>query len=165
MELINNIPFAILQLILYFYKINIVYQYTRRDYFIIIGIIISSLVLYELFGTKSLLFVVISSLIFLYRKIKFYSILAVLITSLIMYLSNFTTLVLYVTVLDKITDTYILLTIYMLVFFIVSLITSLVLRFLLQKLKTSYLSMNKTYNIIIALVLVISFVFLLLFFS
>lgn len=76
-----------------------------------------------------------------------------------MYLSNFTTLVLYVTVLDKITDTYILLTIYMLVFFIVSLITSLVLRFLLQKLKTSYLSMNKTYNIIIALVLVISFVF------
>ncbi|COE33827.1 quorum-sensing sensor histidine kinase AgrC [Staphylococcus warneri] len=161
MELINNIPFAILQLILYFWVTKLIsfIKYTRRDYFIIIGIIISSLVLYELFGTKSLLFVVISSLIFLYRKIKFYSILAVLITSLIMYLSNFTTLVLYVTVLDKITDTYILLTIYMLVFFIVSLITSLVLRFLLQKLKTSYLSMNKTYNIIIALVLVISFVF------
>lgn len=117
MELINNIPFAILQLILYFWVTKLIsfIKYTRRDYFIIIGIIISSLVLYELFGTKSLLFVVISSLIFLYRKIKFYSILAVLITSLIMYLSNFTTLVLYVTVLDKITDTYILLTIYMLV--------------------------------------------------
>lgn len=161
MDLINNILFAILQLILFFWVAKLISytKFIRRDYFIILGIIISSLILFELIGTKSILFVVLSCLIFFYRKIKLYSILAVMITSLIMYLSNFTTIALYFTVLDNIKNTYLLLTIYMILFFIVSLITSLLLRFLLNKLKTSYLSMNKTYNIIITMVLVISFIF------
>lgn len=57
MDLINNILFAILQLILFFWVAKLISytKFIRRDYFIILGIIISSLILFELIGTKSIL--------------------------------------------------------------------------------------------------------------
>ncbi|TID09241.1 accessory protein regulator protein C [Staphylococcus aureus subsp. aureus 21204] len=100
-----------------------------------------------------------SSIIFLFFKLKYYAIVTILVTMIIMYLSNFATVGLFLTLRKYTTDPAILLPLYILSFSSVSLLATYLVRISLKKFKKSYLSLNKTYMIIISFVLFATFAF------
>lgn len=78
---------------------------------------------------------------------------------IIIYLNNFTTINLFLTLKKYTTDPTILLPLYILSFSSISLLTTYLIKISLKKFKKSYLSLNKTYIIIISFILFTTFTF------
>ncbi|HEK6554623.1 sensor histidine kinase [Staphylococcus aureus] len=161
METINNLAMATFQLVILFTVAKFIsfVKFNLRDYFIIVGIIIPTMFLYYFYGSRAVLIPTFSSIIFLFFKLKYYAIVTILVTMIIMYLSNFATVGLFLTLRKYNTDPAILLPLYILSFSSVSLLATYLVRISLKKFKKSYLSLNKTYMIIISFVLFATFAF------
>ncbi|UXT69954.1 quorum-sensing sensor histidine kinase AgrC [Staphylococcus aureus] len=161
METINNLAMATFQLVILFTVAKFIsfVKFNLRDYFIIVGIIIPTMFLYYFYGSRAVLIPTFSSIIFLFFKLKYYAIVTILVTMIIMYLSNFATVGLFLTLRKYTTDTVILLPLYILSFSSVSLLATYLVRISLKKFKKSYLSLNRTYMIIISFVLFATFAF------
>ncbi|GBV08766.1 quorum-sensing sensor histidine kinase AgrC [Staphylococcus aureus] len=161
METINNLAMATFQLVILFTVAKFIsfVKFNLRDYFIIVGIIIPTMFLYYFYGSRAVLIPTFSSIIFLFFKLKYYAIVTILVTMIIMYLSNFATVGLFLTLRKYTTDPAILLPLYILFFSSVSLLATYLVRISLKKFKKSYLSLNKTYMIIISFVLFATFAF------
>ncbi|EOB8230372.1 quorum-sensing sensor histidine kinase AgrC [Staphylococcus aureus] len=161
METINNLAIATFQLVILFTVAKFIsfVKFNLRDYFIIVGIIIPTMFLYYFYGSRAVLIPTFSSIIFLFFKLKYYAIVTILVTMIIMYLSNFATVGLFLTLRKYTTDPAILLPLYILYFSSVSLLATYLVRISLKKFKKSYLSLNKTYMIIISFVLFATFAF------
>ncbi len=161
METINNLAMATFQLVILFTVAKFIsfVKFNLRDYFIIVGIIIPTMFLYYFYGSRAVLIPTFSSIIFLFFKLKYYAIVTILVTMIIMYLSNFATVGLFLTLRKYTTDPAILLPLYILSFSSVSLLATYLVRISLKKFKKSYLSLNRTYMIIISFVLFATFAF------
>ncbi|HEK6357675.1 TPA: GHKL domain-containing protein [Staphylococcus aureus] len=161
METINNLAMATFQLVILFTVAKFIsfVKFNLRDYFIIVGIIIPTMFLYYFYGSRAVLIPTFSSIIFLFFKLKYYAIVTILVTMIIMYLSNFATVGLFLTLRKYTTDPARLLPLYILSFSSVSLLATYLVRISLKKFKKSYLSLNKTYMIIISFVLFATFAF------
>lgn len=161
METINNLAMATFQLVILFTVAKFIsfVKFNLRDYFIIVGIIIPTMFLYYFYGSRAVLIPTFSSIIFLFFKLKYYAIVTILVTMIIMYLSNFATVGLFLTLRKYTTDPVILLPLYILSFSSVSLLATYWVRISLKKFKKSYLSLNRTYMIIISFVLFATFAF------
>ncbi|HDI1462733.1 TPA: sensor histidine kinase [Staphylococcus aureus] len=161
METINNLAMATFQLVILFTVAKFIsfVKFNLRDYFIIVGIIIPTMFLYYFYGSRAVLIPTFSSIIFLFFKLKYYAIVTILVTMIIMYLSNFATVGLFLTLRKYTTDPAILLPLSILSFSSVSLLATYLVRISLKKFKKSYLSLNKTYMIIISFVLFATFAF------
>lgn len=159
MEVFNLTSLSIFQIILAFIVAKVIskVKYTVRDYFIILGIIIPSTILYSFFGSSALIFVLLAMLIFFYFKLKFHGVLTVLLSHIVMYFTNYINLIIFITLIDKIHNTFILLLLYFIIFSAVSLFMGYLVSLLFKRLKESYLSLNKKYITIILIVLCLSF--------
>ncbi|PTL00435.1 ATP-binding protein [Staphylococcus haemolyticus] len=131
-----------------------------RDYLLIAGIIIPSSILYYFFDSFALIILLVGCAIFLYSKVQFYSILTVLSCAIIMFFSNFVTVITFVLFENYLNTKFLIFIVYITIFSSFSIMFGVFFRFLLNKLKQSYLSINKTYLTIISLVLILSFIIL-----
>ncbi|MDU6688979.1 MAG: GHKL domain-containing protein, partial [Staphylococcus epidermidis] len=131
-----------------------------RDYIIVFTIVIPSAIMYYFWQSKALIVLVIIIIIFFYTKIKLYSILVVLFTTMILYITNFITVYIHLTIKDYIPFKFVLQLIHFTFFVIITLIIAYLTQLLFNKLKVSYLSLNKRYLFIITIVLFISFILL-----
>ena len=165
MDLLSNVPLALFQGFLLFIIAKIVsnIKYKTRDYLIVLAIIIPSALLYYFFGCISILYLLISCGIFFYYKIKFYSIITVLGSAILMFLSNFIVFFLIIFIENTLDNQYLILMIYLTLFSLISIILAYTFKIVFKKFKQSYLSINKTYLIIITIVLVSSFIILLIY--
>ncbi|WP_432789908.1 GHKL domain-containing protein [Staphylococcus hominis] len=165
MDLLSNVPLALFQGFLLFIIAKIVsnIKYKTRDYLIVLAIIIPSALLYYFFGSISILYLLISCGIFFYYKIKFYSIITVLGSAILMFLSNFIFFFLIIFIENTLDNQYLILMIYLTLFSLISIILAYTFKIVFKKFKQSYLSINKTYLIIITIVLVSSFIILLIY--
>ncbi len=165
MDLLSNVPLALFQGFLLFIIAKIVsnIKYKTRDYLIVLAIIIPSALLYYFFGSISILYLLISCGIFFYYKIKFYSIITVLGSAILMFLSNFIVFFLIIFIENTLDNQYLILMIYLTLFSLISIIFAYTFKIVFKKFKQSYLSINKTYLIIITIVLVSSFIILLIY--
>ncbi|PTL08358.1 quorum-sensing sensor histidine kinase AgrC, partial [Staphylococcus haemolyticus] len=98
--------------------------------------------------------------IFFYSKVKFYSILTLLSCSIILFFSNFVTVITFILFENYLNTKFLIFIVYITIFSSFSIMFGVFFRFLLNKLKQSYLSINKTYLTIISLVLILSFIIL-----
>ncbi|WP_337220554.1 quorum-sensing sensor histidine kinase AgrC [Staphylococcus epidermidis] len=162
MDDINLFPFAGLQIFLMIWvtKVIINMKFNFRDYIIVFTIVIPSAIMYYFWQSKALIVLVIIIIIFFYTKIKLYSILVVLFTTMILYITNFITVYIYLTIKDYIPFKFVLQLIHFTFFVIITLIIAYLTQLLFNKLKVSYLSLNKRYLFIITIVLFISFILL-----
>ncbi|MDU4967747.1 MAG: GHKL domain-containing protein, partial [Staphylococcus epidermidis] len=117
-------------------------------------------IMYYFWQSKALIVLVIIIIIFFYTKIKLYSILVVLFTTMILYITNFITVYIHLTIKDYIPFKFVLQLIHFTFFVIITLIIAYLTQLLFNKLKVSYLSLNKRYLFIITIVLFISFILL-----
>lgn len=165
MDLLSNVPLALFQGFLLFIIAKIVsnIKYKTRDYLIVLAIIIPSALLYYFFGSISILYLLISCGIFFYYKIKFYSIITVLGSAILMFLSNFIVFFLIIFIENTLDNQYLILMMYLTLFSLISIILAYTFKIVFKKFKQSYLSINKTYLIIITIVLVSSFIILLIY--
>ena len=165
MDLLSNVPLALFQGFLLFIIAKIVsnIKYKTRDYLIVLAIIIPSALLYYFFGSISILYLLISCGIFFYYKIKFYYIITVLGSAILMFLSNFIVFFLIIFIENTLDNQYLILMIYLTLFSLISIILAYTFKIVFKKFKQSYLSINKTYLIIITIVLVSSFIILLIY--
>ena len=162
MDDINLFPFAGLQIFLMIWvtKVIINMKFNFRDYIIVFTIVIPSAIMYYFWQSKALIVLVIIITIFFYTKIKLYSILVVLFTTMILYITNFITVYIHLTIKDYIPFKFALQLIHFTSFVIITLIIAYLTQLLFNKLKVSYLSLNKRYLFIITIVLFISFILL-----
>lgn len=162
MDDINLFPFAGLQIFLMIWvtKVIINMKFNFRDYIIVLTIVIPSAIMYYFWQSKALIVLVIIITIFFYTKIKLYSILVVLFTTMILYITNFITVYIHLTIKDYIPFKFALQLIHFTSFVIITLIIAYLTQLLFNKLKVSYLSLNKRYLLIITIVLFISFILL-----
>ncbi|OFO39917.1 GHKL domain-containing protein [Staphylococcus hominis] len=162
MNLFENLALPFIQSFLLFLiaKIILDIKYNSRDYLIILAIIIPSAFLYYFFGSFLLLFLLISCVIFLYLKVKLYSILAVLSSAILMFLSNFIGFFISIFLRFYISNTILVAISYTIIFSFISIILGYSFKFLFRRLKKSYLAINKTYLLVISIVLVSSFMIL-----
>lgn len=161
MDPLNFLPFASIQtaLLIFLTKTIVNLKFYLKDYLFSLGLIILSTLMYYFLGNSFLLFLVALLIIFFYRKIKLYSIIVVLISNLIMYLTNFISVIFYLTAKNTIENNIIVFISYFIVFITLAIILGYFIKFLFTKLKESYLSINTTYITVIVLVLAISFMF------
>lgn len=162
MDDINLFPFAGLQIFLMIWvtKVIINMKFNFRDYIIVFTIVIPSAIMYYFWQSKALIVLVIIIIIFFYTKIKLYSILVVLFTTMILYITNCITVYIHLTIKDYIPFKFVLQLIHFTFFVIITLIIAYLTQLLFNKLKVSYLSLNKRYLFIITIVLFISFILL-----
>ncbi|SUM70143.1 quorum-sensing sensor histidine kinase AgrC [Staphylococcus hominis] len=162
MNLFENLALPFFQSFLLFLiaKIILDIKYNLRDYLIILAIIIPSAFLYYFFGSFLLLFLLISCVIFLYLKVKLYSILALLSSAILMFLSNFIGFFISIFLRFYISNTILVAISYTIIFSFISIILGYFFKFLFRRLKKSYLAINKTYLLVISIVLVSSFMIL-----
>lgn len=162
MNLFENLALPFFQGFLLFLiaKIILDIKYNLRDYLIIFAIIIPSAFLYYFFGSFLLFFLLISCVIFLYLKVKLYSILAVLSSAILMFLSNFIGFFISIFLRFYISNTILVAISYTIFFSFISIILGYSFKFLFKRLKKSYLAINKTYLLVISIVLVSSFMIL-----
>ncbi|PNZ70761.1 GHKL domain-containing protein [Staphylococcus croceilyticus] len=165
MTIINFVPLSIFQTIMLIWvaKIIIDIKFEKRDYLAILGIIIPSSILFYYFDRKSVLILIILCIIFFYTKVKLWSILAILMSTLVMYISNFFTVSLFYLLGNNLTLKFTLLVLYMISFSIIALICAYFIRFLVNRLKKTYLFFNNIYILIISLFLVFSIITLYLY--
>ena len=80
-----------------------------------------------------------------------------------MFLSNFIVFFLIIFIENTLDNQYLILMIYLTLFSLISIILAYTFKIVFKKFKQSYLSINKTYLIIITIVLVSSFIILLIY--
>ncbi|MEL0538988.1 quorum-sensing sensor histidine kinase AgrC [Staphylococcus debuckii] len=166
MELLNGILIAIYQGLLLFMiaKIILNLTYTKKELLIILFINVCGGLLYLIIDRFALFIIIISAIIYMYRKVKIYSFLTMVGSVLILYLGNLSAMSSFLLIDDSMKYSSILINvIYILLFTATSILLSFLVRFLVKRLKQSYLSTNKLYIILIAIFLLISFVLLFIF--
>lgn len=161
MDALNYLPFAGVQTLLLFLIIKIILniKFNYKDYLFTSGIIILSIVMFYFFGNKVLPLIVITLFLFFYKKIKLYSFLAVLISNLVLYLTNYLAVSLFLYSRRFFQNDSIALIIHFITFVTIAFILAYLLRFLFNKLRESYLSLNKRYITIVTVVIFLSFIF------
>ncbi|GGG94951.1 GHKL domain-containing protein [Staphylococcus pragensis] len=162
MDILTNVPLAFFQGFLLFLTAKIILniKFTLRDYSIILLVMIPSSFLFYFFGSISILYLLIGCGIFLYTKVKLYSLITVLSSAILMFLSNFIGFFLVVVVENLTNNSLIISFSYLLIFLLITLILAYSVRFLINKLMQSYLSINKTYLTVISIVLILSCIIL-----
>lgn len=161
MDAFNFLPFAAIQIFLMVWVTKTIanIKFVGKDYIFITGIIVLSAILYNVYSSQALVFVVLMIIIFFYSKVRWYSIVIVLMSALLSYLTNFITLTISLYTEDIIHSIYLFTISHFLIFIILSLILAHLFKHLLIKLRYSYLYLSKRYYIIISFVLAIAFIY------
>lgn len=139
------------------------YKYSQRDYIILtFGIVIPSIILYLIFDKNSLLYLILCFFIFYFRRAKIIGIITVLLTILVLMINDFVATWFFAYLNTYHINFYVASLIYMIVFALGCYIFSFIIITLFNKLKTSWLYINKFYLIVLSLFLASGF---LIFFS
>ncbi|WP_422936916.1 quorum-sensing sensor histidine kinase AgrC [Staphylococcus lugdunensis] len=125
-------------------------KFYLRDYLAVAGIIVPSAVLFVVFGRQSIIFLLIICLIYFYVKIGFYSIIAILGSALIMYISNFFSVSLIILIGNFIKFRIIYVIISLSSYILIGVLCAFMTKYLINKLKKTYLFFNKVYIIVIS---------------
>ncbi|WP_086429297.1 quorum-sensing sensor histidine kinase AgrC [Staphylococcus cornubiensis] len=135
------------------------YKYSQRDYIILIlGIVIPSIILYFIFGRNSLLYLILCFFIFYFRRAKIIGIITVLLSILILLINDFIATGVFAYLNTYQVNYYLITLIYMVVFALGCYIFSFIVITLFNKLKTSWLYINKLYLIALVLFLASGFI-------
>lgn len=139
------------------------YKYSQRDYIILtFGIVIPSIILYLIFDKNSLLYLIFCFFIFYFKRAKIIGIITVLLTILVLMINDFVATWFFAYLNTYHINFYVASLIYMIVFALGCYIFSFIIITLFNKLKTSWLYINKFYLIVLSLFLASGF---LIFFS
>lgn len=162
MDLVPSVPLAFFQGFLLFLTAKIILdiKYTTRDYLAIAVVIIPPALLYQYLGSILVFYLLIGCGCILYTKVKLYSVIAVFSSAILMFTSNFIAFILVVVVEKDANNTIIGFISFIIAFSIISVVIAYSFRYLLKKLKQSYLSINSTYLTVISAVLILSFIIL-----
>ncbi|EHJ07215.1 quorum-sensing sensor histidine kinase AgrC [Staphylococcus simiae] len=164
MDVLNFFPLAILQIVLIFLITKIIsdIHYSKRDYAIILAIIIPSTILHYFFGNIILILVFIVMLLFFYTKIKAYAVITVLLSQLIMYVTNYINLIVFLSILSNSKSTFFLVFAYIMIFTIIPISLAYLIKLIINRLKNTYLASNKTY---LSLIAIVAFIILCFFYA
>ena len=165
MEGLNDWITSFFQLATIFYVARVLagIKYNLRDYLFILGLMIPVSLLFYFVGNNVLILIILISIIFLYRKIKLLSILTIFGTNIILYLCNFFTILLIAWFEDYTRNSIVYLVVYLISFGIWAIVLANSIKFLINRIKKSYLYTNKIYISIISIFLVITFFILFIF--
>lgn len=165
MTFLNSIYISIYQLIVLFGVIKIIgnVTYKTRDYISILGIVIPSTLLYFIFSTRIILILIVCTLIFMYIRNKFLGLIFVVLTFLLLYISNFFSVWTMALLKKYNLSSYLMITIYIVVFTIIALFLAIITRYFIKKLSHSILSLNKVYLTLIGIILLATFLILYLY--
>lgn len=165
MTFLNSIYISIYQLIVLFGVIKIIgnVTYKTRDYISILGIVIPSTLLYFVFSTRIILILIVFTLIFMYIRNKFLGLIFVVLTFLLLYISNFFSVWTMALLKNNNLSSYLMITIYIVVFTIIALFLAIITRYFIKKLSHSILSLNKVYLTLIGIILLATFLILYLY--
>ncbi|MCG7339927.1 GHKL domain-containing protein [Staphylococcus sp. ACRSN] len=155
MTILSSLTLTIIQSLILFVIIKIInsIKYTVRDYITMIGIIIPSTVVFYLFQSRAMIFLLGCTAIFMYFRNRIIGLVSVLISFFILYIANFITTWL-ATISYNLIDNDILFNLLYIVFFAVTTLGfSFISRYFVKKLLSSDLSFNKIYLTIVALFL------------
>ncbi|EVI48242.1 quorum-sensing sensor histidine kinase AgrC [Staphylococcus lugdunensis] len=152
MEYLNSIFISIFQAVMLIIVAKIIanVKFYLRDYLAVAGIIVPSAVLFVVFGRQSIIFLLIICLIYFYVKIGFYSIIAILGSALIMYISNFFSVSLIILIGNFIKFRIIYIIISLSSYILIGVLCAFMTKYLINKLKKTYLFFNKVYIIVIS---------------
>lgn len=152
MEYLNSIFISIFQAVMLIIVAKIIanVKFYLRDYLAVAGIIVPSAVLFVVFGRQSIIFLLIICLIYFYVKIGFYSIIAILGSALIMYISNFFSVSLIILIGNFIKFRIIYVIISLSSYILIGVLCAFMTKYLINKLKKTYLFFNKVYIIVIS---------------
>ncbi|MCH8648078.1 GHKL domain-containing protein [Staphylococcus lugdunensis] len=152
MEYLNSIFISIFQAVMLIIVAKIIanIKFYLRDYLAVAGIIVPSAVLFVVFGRQSIIFLLIICLIYFYVKIGFYSIIAILGSALIMYISNFFSVSLIILIGNFIKFRIIYVIISLSSYILIGVLCAFMTKYLINKLKKTYLFFNKVYIIVIS---------------
>lgn len=165
MELLNGMFIATYQGILLFLiaKIILNLRYTYKELAMMVIINILGSFSYIIIGKYALFIVILLTTIYLYKKIKLFSLLAMVGSVLILYLGNLSAMSVFI-LLDAYDPKRLILNIlYLVSFTIVAILLAYAVRYLIKRLKSSYLSSNKLYLTTVTIFLTLSFIVLFLF--
>lgn len=160
MELLTGMFIATYQGILLFLiaKIILNLRYTYKEIAILIAINILGSFSYIIIGKYALFIVILFTTIYLYKKIKLYSLLTMVGSVLILYLGNLSAMSVFI-LLDAYDPKRVFLNVlYLITFTVVSILLAYAVRYLIKKLKSSYLSSNKLYIVTLTAFLVATFI-------
>ncbi|HCG75760.1 MULTISPECIES: quorum-sensing sensor histidine kinase AgrC [Staphylococcus] len=165
MEGLNDWITSLFQLATIFYVARVLagIKYNLRDYLFILGLMIPVNLLFYFVGNNVLILIILISIIFFYRKIKLLSILTIFGTNIILYLCNFFTILLIAWFEDYTRNSIVYLVVYLISFGIWAIVLANSIKFLINRIKKSYLYTNKIYISIISIFLVITFFILFIF--
>ena len=162
MELINGVFIAIYQGMLLFFitKIILSLKYSVKELLCILLINLCGSLSFVIINKYALFIVIGLTTVYLYKKVKLYSILTMVGSVLILYIGNLSAMSSFImlnTSTFKNTLTFIL---YIFLFTIVSILLAYLVRFLVGRLKKSYLSSNKIYIMLVSSFLAGTFIIL-----
>ncbi|PTI67220.1 quorum-sensing sensor histidine kinase AgrC [Staphylococcus succinus] len=162
MAILNSIILTLFQAIILFVIIKILnnINYNFRDYISILGIIIPSTIVFYFFNTKAMIVLLIGSAIFIYFKNKVIGLVSILIIFFILYIANFLSIWLAALIYDYIETSLIFNILYLIIFAIITLFFSFIVRFFMNQLLRSDLSLNKIYLSIVGTLLLIALLLL-----
>lgn len=165
MEGLNDWITSFFQLATIFYVARVLagIKYNLRDYLFILGLMIPVNLLFYFVGNNVLIIIILISIIFFYRKIKLLSVLTIFGTNIILYLCNFFTILLIAWFEDYTRNSIVYLVVYLISFGIWAIVLANSIKFLINRIKKSYLYTNKIYISIISIFLVITFFILFIF--
>ncbi|QRA17561.1 quorum-sensing sensor histidine kinase AgrC [Staphylococcus shinii] len=156
MAFLNLYVLPIIQILLLIFSIkffNKIY-FTIKDVTILLVVIILNVVLLQVWGSQTLLILLIIVSIWAYVKNKILGILTVLGSCFILYISNFVTIWLIITILDYNTSSVTFQLYYAGTFVIIYIISMYIIHYFLTRLNKSVLSFNKVYLITVSLFLI-----------
>lgn len=156
MAFLNLYVLPIIQILLLIFAIKFFnkLKFTIKDIIILLVIIILNVVLLQIWGSQTLLILLIIVSIFAYIKNKILGILTVLGSCFIMYISNFITIWLIATVLNYDTSPFVFQLYYAGTFVTICIISMYIIHYFLTRLNKSVLSFNKMYLITVSLFLI-----------
>lgn len=156
MAFLNLYVLPIIQILLLIFSIKFFnkLKFTIKDIIILLVIIILNIVLLQIWGSQTLLLLLIIVSIFAYIKNKILGILTVLGSCFIMYISNFITIWLIATFLNYDTSPFTFQLYYAGTFVTICIISMYIIHYFLTRLNKSVLSFNKMYLITVSLFLI-----------
>lgn len=156
MAFLNLYVLPIIQILLLIFSIKFFnkLKFTIKDIIILLVIIILNIVLLQIWGSQTLLLLLIIVSIFAYIKNKILGILTVLGSCFIMYISNFIAIWLIATFLNYDTSPFTFQLYYAGTFVTICIISMYIIHYFLTRLNKSVLSFNKMYLITVSLFLI-----------
>ncbi|MDU0421304.1 GHKL domain-containing protein [Staphylococcus simulans] len=160
MELLSGILISSYQGLMLFIisKVILNFKYTPKEKMTIGFITIISGLIYIVLNRFTLFIIILIDTIYLYRKTKLYSILTMVGSVLIIYLGNLSAISSFLILDQEKTNIIIVYAVYLFLFTVTSLILAYLVRFIIQKLKKSYLSTNKLYLSVVSIFLASIFI-------